>query len=168
MPVARTHPCRRRVIEDDQIDIARVIELVPAEFADAEHDEPAVLLRLVRIRERDEPLARRLAQQVAQRSAERRLGKAAERRGLLLEGPDTRQLGKRGDKCDAPLGDTQAPHHRRRIFAKILGFFDAGGDVVEQRVGTLLDKACQKGPFFNGDAGQKGAVAENRREQAFA
>ena len=38
----------------------------------------------------------------------------------------------------------------------------------EERVGTLLDKAGQKGPFFNGDAAQKGAVAENRREQAFA
>ena len=166
-PVARTHPRRRRVIEDDQIDIARVIELVPAEFANAEHDEPAVLLRLVRSRERDEPLARRLAQQVAQRRAQRRLGKAAERRGLLLEGPDARQLGERGDKCDAPLGDAQAPHHRRRIFAKIFGFFDAGGDFGEERVGTFLDKTGQEGPFFDRDAAQKGAVAENRREQAF-
>ena len=49
-PVPGGHPCRRRVIKDDQIDIARVIELVSAEFAHAEHDEPALLLRLVRSR----------------------------------------------------------------------------------------------------------------------
>src|SRR5205085_12034950 len=90
-PVARADPHQSRVIEDDQIDIARVIELVPAEFANAEHNKPAVLLGLVGVRERNDPLARRLAQQVAQRSAERRLGKAAERRGLLLEGPDARE-----------------------------------------------------------------------------
>ena len=167
-PSRALDPRRRRVIKDDQIDIARVIELVSAKLAHAEHDEPAALLGLVRIRERHEPLARRLAQQVAQRRAEHRLGKAAERRGLLLEGPNARQLRERGDERDAPLGDTQAPHHRRRIFAKIFGFFDVGGDFGEERVGTLLDKAGQEGPFFDRDAAQKGAVAENRREQAFA
>ena len=35
---------------------------MPTALANAEHDEPAVLLRLIRIRERDEPLPRRLAQ----------------------------------------------------------------------------------------------------------
>jgi hypothetical protein len=63
---------------------------------------------------------------------------------------------------------TQAPHHRRRIFAPIFGFFDACGDFGEERVGTLLDETGQEGPFFDRDAAQKGAVAENRREQAFA
>ena len=167
-PVARTHLRQRRLIEDDQIDIARVIELVPAEFADAEHDEPAVLLRLVRIGKRDQPLARGFAEQVAQRRAERRLGKSAERRGLLLEGPDTRQLGERGDKRDAPPRNSQAPHHRRRIFANIFGFFDVGGDLGEEWVGTFLDEPAQEGPFFDREAAQEGAVAENRREQAFA
>ena len=126
------------------------------------------MLRLVRIGKRDQPLARGLAEQVAQRRAERRLGKSAERRGLLVEGPDTRQLGERGDKRDAPPRNSQAPHHRRRIFANIFGFFDVGGDLGEEWVGTFLDEPAQEGPFFDREAAQKGAVAENRREQAFA
>ena len=88
--------------------------------------------------------------------------------GLLLEGPGAGKLGDRGEKRDTSLRDTQAPHQGRRIFAKIFGLFDAGGDFVKERVGPFLDKAGQEGPFFDCDAAQKGAVAENRREQAFA
>jgi hypothetical protein len=55
-----------------------------------------------------------------------------------------------------------------RAASKIFGFFDIGGDFGEERVGTFLDQTGQEVPFFDRDAAQKGTVAENRREQAFA
>ena len=164
--VVRRYPDHRRVIEKDQIDIARVIELIPAELAHAEHEKPAVLLRLVRDGEREEPFARRLAQEVAQRRAQRRFGKAAQRAGLLLEGPQPGKLGDGGEKRDAPLwqsaGAASAPPYLRQY----LRFFRRRRRFAENGSGAVLDKAGQKSPFFDGDAAQKGAVAENRREQA--
>ncbi len=166
--VARGHPQRVPVIQKDQIDIARIIELIAAEFSHAQHDQPALPLRLTRIQEGDEPFAGRLAQQVTQRCAQGRLREAAESCRLLLERPGTDKFRHRGDKCDATLGDSQARHHGRRLFAKICGPFDTSGDLGEERVGTFLEEAGQQGPFFDCDAAQKGAVAEHRRKQTFA
>ncbi len=47
------HPRPRGVVKQYQVDIARIVELAPAELAQAEHDQPAVALRIVRLRQGD-------------------------------------------------------------------------------------------------------------------
>ena len=103
---------------------------------------------------------------MAHRRADGRLGKPAERSGLLLQRPVAGQFGYRGEKRDATLGAAQAAHQGCRVFADIFGFFDSPGDFFENRVGALLDEAGQKDPFLDREAAQKGTVAENRREEA--
>src|SRR5215469_3235965 len=60
--VARAGPDPRCVVQNDQVDIARIIELISAEFSQAQHQKTAVLFGLVRIGKRDEPLSGRFAQ----------------------------------------------------------------------------------------------------------
>src|SRR6516162_7295749 len=83
--ITRTNARPGRVVKKDQIDIARIIELVSAELAHAEDDEPAVTLRLVQRRKADRAPVRCLTQQMAHGGPERPLGKSAEGAGLLLE-----------------------------------------------------------------------------------
>ena len=156
-----------RVVEKDQIDIARIIELGTAELSHPQHDQSAVLLRHTRIGKNGKPLARRLSQQVAQCCAQGRLGEAAESRSLLIERPSPRKFGHSSKKCDATLRHAQAPHQRLPVFAEISGLRDARGDLGKQRVGALIDEAAEESPFLDGDAAQIRAVAEDRRQQMF-
>jgi hypothetical protein len=162
--VARRNPDPSDIIQNDQIDIARIIQLVPPELSYSEHDEPAVALRFVWISQGEKPLASRLAQQVAQSCAQRRLSEATEGHGLPLERPSPGELRHGGKQCHAALSNPQTAHQRRDIFARIFGLLDTGGDFGEEWVRIFLDQAGQEGPFLDGDGAQKGAVAENRRE----
>ena len=105
---------------------------------------------------------------MAQRGPERRLGKPAEGTGLLLERPGANQFSHGGDKRDPAFGDPQAPHQRRRIFAKICGQFDGSSSLGEERVGSFLDQAGQECPLLDRHSAQKRTVAKDRREQALA
>jgi len=104
---------------------------------------------------------------MAQRGAECPVGEAAKGSHLLLERPGSDKLGYGGKQRHSALGDPQAPHQPRPIFAKISGHFDGSGDLVEERVGTFLDKTRQESPLLDRNVAQKRAVAKDRREQAF-
>ncbi len=59
---------------------------------------------------------------------------------------------------------------RRRITAAVSspgssGCFDRGGDLLEQRIGAVLDEAGQEPPFLDRNPAQERAVAEDRGEQ---
>ena len=80
-------PPGRRVIQKDQVDIARIVQLLPAELADAEHDQPAALLRIGRVERGRSRRSPPRPQQMAQRGAEGGFGEAAQRRHLAFERP---------------------------------------------------------------------------------
>ena len=105
---------------------------------------------------------------MAQRGPEHPLGEPGKGARLLLERPDADQFSHSGDKRDPAFGDPQAPHQRRRIFAKICGQFDGGSRIGEERVGTFLDEAGQECPVLDRHPAQKRTVAKDRREQALA
>ena len=166
--IAGGHMRPRRVIEKDQVDIARIIELATAELAHAEHDEPAVLLQPIGICRLDRAGAHRLAQQVPQGGADCSLGETAQRQGLLFQRPAAGKFGDRGEKGRAPPRNSEPPHQRRRIFAKISRLLDACGEAVEDGIGTGLDEAGQEGPFLYRGIRKERAVAEDCFEQTTA
>src|SRR5438132_2530982 len=155
------------VVEKDQIDIAGVVELVSSELPHAEDDQSAVSLRLVGADQGGAALTLRLTQEVTHHRAERRLGKTAQRRCLLLERPGADELGHGGEKRHSTLGDPQTLHQCRRIFAKIFGYLGGSGDLGEDRVGAFLDDAGEEPLFPDRDTAQKRTIAENRSKQAF-
>ena len=102
----RRSPCR--VVEQDEVDIARVIELAAAELAHAEDDQTALFRggrlggeELVRggLRSRW-PIGR----------IERRLGEPGQRLHLALEVPGAGDVGDRDHERDAAANDAQPAH----------------------------------------------------------
>jgi len=143
MPSPPTNLRTGRVVEKDQVDIARIIELVAPELPHSEDDQSAVALGVGGDRGGD-AFALRLTQEVAHRRAERCLGETAQRFHLLLERPGSGKLGHGGEKRHPTLGDAQAPHQRRRIFAKIFGDLDGGNGFGKDWIGAFLDDPCQE------------------------
>ena len=64
------------IVEDDEIDVARIVELARAVLAEREHHQAAARFnrRALRDRGASRPLARGSPQQKAQRRADRRVG----------------------------------------------------------------------------------------------
>ena len=161
--IARNRRCPRRVVEQDEVDITRVIELAAAQLAHAEHDQAAVL-NGGRIG-RDEAVRRGVAQHMMQRRVERRLGEAGQGLHLAFEIPGAGQVGGRdGQRHPAP-GDAQAPHQRRVSFEFRRRLARFGDEFLERRIGARFDEAGQERPFADRDTGQERAVAEHRREE---
>ena len=156
----------RSLIEKDQVDIARIIEFPAAKLAQSEDNQTAPRLGIVGIDQCDRTIGGGIAQQIAHRRADCRLGKAAERAHLLFKRPAPGNLGDRGKQGDMPLGDPQPPHQRRPIFAVIGVCLSRRDDFLEQRIGTFLDQTGQEIPFGDGEAPQERAVAEDRGKQA--
>ncbi len=166
--VARVDPRSRRIEKQDQVDIARIVELAGAELAHAEHDQPAIVLRIGRVREHDPAFCSGLAQQMAQRCTDRRFGKAAERCGLLFERPGAGKLGDRGQQRGAAFGDAQPPHQRRGVLAVVDRVIDRLYDPSEKRIRSIFDQSGQKLPLSDREPAKKGRVAKNRCQQPFA
>ena len=150
----------RRVIQKDQIDIARIVQLLAAELADDR-------ARSARCRAPDRPdrpgRSRRsrasVAQQVAQRGADRGVGEAAQRRHLAFERPASGKLGdapraarRGGARCAARASAAarSAPLSSRHS--------TAASDLLERRVGPFLDQPGQEIPFGDRDPAEKGLL----------
>ena len=52
------------------------------------------------------------------------------------------------------------------IFARVVGAFDLGRDLVEQRIGALGDETAEEPPFLDREPAEKRAVAKDRGQQA--
>ncbi len=89
MPGAR--PCSLGVVEHDEIDIARIVELMRAELAHAEDD--IALGRAVPRRADDLACVSRLAKQKADGLLDRCLGARAHGKQHLLGRPDAAKVG---------------------------------------------------------------------------
>ena len=81
------------VIEHDQIDIARIVELATAELAHAEDDPAAVLFRIGGVCRAELPGGGGFRQDQAHRRPEGGLGKIAECGGHGLDVPDAAEVG---------------------------------------------------------------------------
>src|SRR5262249_58128315 len=89
--------------------------LTGAQLAHAEHDEPALALRILRARKLDLSGVMGRAQQEAQRGAQARLGELGQRRGDTLERPPARYVRERHEQRGPALGYPEPTHERRPV-----------------------------------------------------
>ena len=96
--------CRRRVVEQHEVHIGRIIQFAGAELAHAEHREPAAACRIRRIGQAQLARVVRGAQQMRHGERQRGLRQIAQRRGDALERPDAADVGDGGGQRHDPLG----------------------------------------------------------------
>ena len=154
------------VVEQDQVDIARIVELGGAELAHTEREQARAALRLVRVRQRQFARLVQAAKQMPAGRAQRNLRELGECARHLLQRPDACNVGQRDGERHAPLGPAQAEHDVGRGF---LGEARAVGRLVVSRpVGGVRPRLHgQPGEFGIGNqaVAQIGAVGEHRGEE---
>ena len=99
--------CRRRVVEQHEVHIGRIIQFAGAELAHAEDREPPAACRIRRIGQAKFARVVRGAQQMRHGERQRGLRQIAQRRGDTLQRPDAADVGDGGGQRDDTLG---APH----------------------------------------------------------
>ncbi|ODR98443.1 hypothetical protein AUC68_08395 [Methyloceanibacter methanicus] len=82
-------PCPFGVVEHHEVDVGRVVQLHGAELAHGDHE---IAVRLVR---RDLPGGKGLAEQIADRGPDRRIGRFAQTGQRLGRRPDAAEIGER-------------------------------------------------------------------------
>ena len=147
-----------RVVEQDEVDIAGIVQLGGAELAHAEHGEAAPLRGRGGIGQADLACVMRGAQEMRDREAERRLGQRGERARHPLELPDAADIGDRGRQRHLPLGlaqrggDTVAARGGR-------GIGESGHGARHHGVGPARGQLAQARGLTQSEVGEIGAVA---------
>ena len=148
----------RRVEQDDQVDIAGIIQLERAELAHAEHDHAARSHGVFGVAQRKVALFAELAQRKIESGVDCVVGKAAERFGHLMQRPDATDIGKRRQQGDPPPCFSQVSHQCcAATVGKVLG-----KDGVEDRSRSRAQKSRDDIGFGESEFGQKRTVAEQR------
>jgi hypothetical protein len=151
------------VVEDDEIDVARVVQLARTQLAERQHEVAGLDLGFGGMRQADRPGGRRPAQQVAHGERDRGLRHGTQRSGDALQGPQAGDVGEADRQRGAPLGDPQARHELglldlaaqlvRQPLEKLVGYIRAAAQQVDREL-RILDHAVR----------EVGAVAEDRLE----
>ena len=105
---------RRRIVEQHEVDIGRIIQFTGAELAHAEDREPAAACRIRRIGQAQFARVVRGAQQVRDGERQRGLGQVAQRAGDALQRPDAADVGDGGGQRDDALGAAHRGGDRSR------------------------------------------------------
>ena len=162
VPAPVAQPLRRE--QDDQVEVARVVQLEGAKLAHAEHGDAGGRLRIGFAGELDLAALGGFHEGLVQRLADREVGEAAERVRDLLERPQIEDVGERHREGDLALVPAQRRHEAL-----------AG---AERRIPGLLDQCLDHpvGPIGHDRAHQIrlrqrrfpeiGAVPEDHRERA--
>ena len=156
---------RVRVVQQDEVDIAGVVQFAGAELAHAKHGEAAIALRRGGVGQAQ--MARLVPgqQQMRDRSLEGGLGKVAQCLRHAFERPQPADIGDRGGERDDPLGLAQrrreggARHagRQRGQHAQRLG---------RHMVGPQLQQIAQRGGFAQCQFRQIWRIAAERAQQA--
>ncbi len=108
-----------RVVEDDKIDIARIVEFISAVLAHRENGQSGRRLQRRAIALRQLCLGTRLAQHEPERAVNTSVGKLCQRPRHLLERPASGNIGQRNGERRAALGRAKAAH--RHSFGLAVG-----------------------------------------------
>ncbi len=165
-----------RVIEQDEVDIARIVEFAGPKLAHTEDNNAAVVLDLASVRRFDLASAGRALQQVANGNAESGIGEITEGGRHLVERPQSGDVDKADQQCGAALGGTQRAHQRRRIGRRHAVGVTAGGLMAlsvecvdqfgESGAGPVLKNRAKEVRLPQAAQRKEGRVAEDRLEQS--
>jgi hypothetical protein len=101
-------PGGRAVVNQNQVDIRRIIQLCRAQLSHGECDEPTVQIRPVNVLEPDVPGFVGRKKQMADREPQRCLSQFGKCPGHGFQRPDVADVRDRGDQCAHPLGLPQS------------------------------------------------------------
>ena len=96
--------------EDDEVDIARIVELARTELAHAEDDPAGVPGRVLGVRQRDLSRALGLGEHETRRRAGRCIGEGGQRRGHFHHVPHPAEIGERRQQGQLLPAAPEAPH----------------------------------------------------------
>ena len=125
-----------RIVENDEIDIAGVIQFAGAVLAHGEHHVAAVARGIVAVDTAEFSGARGIEKQPVDRGPQHGIGKARERRRHLVDGPDLSQIGKGDEKRGLCLGVAQC-HHDFRLGGERLRGVETGAERRQQIFGRV-------------------------------
>ena len=148
-----------RVVEHDEIDVARIVELVGAVFSHREHDEAGLGFETREIANVHEGTRSRLAQEKAKRRADRRVREQAQGARHLADAPEAGHIGQRHNQRHLALGPAQDRHGGGLVF-RVLGGPHGGLGAIESRARARAYDVRQRGRFACREACQERTVAE--------
>ena len=154
------------VVEHDQIDIAGIVQLAPAQLAHAEHDQAGAALGVLGMGQPQGAALGLAAQQEADGETDGGFRQQRQRTGHLLQRPGPSQVGHGRQQGTAALDRAQAGHQTAEI--GFLGQF--GPQIVHQPVeggiGAAVQHPPQQSRFLLQAMGEEGAVAEHAAQQS--
>ncbi len=125
------------VIEDDQVNVAGVVEFAGTELAHAENDEAGAFAWTLERWKDKIACGRRAAQQVIDGEPERALGEIGERAGDFLDLPAPGDVGQRDQERRAPARPAQ-DFHQLRILLGTRGLANQTVCQIGQDMGGIL------------------------------
>ncbi len=160
----RPKPGTRCVVEDDDVDVARIVELEGAELPHGDDEIALDGRRSVRLRVHLPRLAR-LAEEKRRRLLEHRVGGNTHGRERGLRRPDAAEIGKAGQQGDPVL---EAPQQRHGL-SGVLRFGDSFSQslprLCQMRVGIAQEAFCERGRIAERKGREIGRAGEGCREQ---
>ncbi len=152
------------VEEDDEIDVARIVELACAELAHGEHEEAAVALGRFGMFRREIARLSFRPQERAHRTRDTGLGEFRERGRHVGQRPGAPHIGKRHEH--GRLVARLAHHaHQSVDVTCVRRLFDAGNKALERSLRRLRKKAGEHGRLAQDHAREECTVAEETCEQ---
>jgi hypothetical protein len=156
------------VVQNDEIDIAGIIEFARPEFAHGQNDQPRPDRRLFRIGQHQQTRIAGLAQQMVGRELQRRLRQFTERAGHPFQRPCPGDVGQPDHQGGAPFGDPQPGHQPRHVaFAGQIPA-QVGDQFRHGNVPVRRQHAAGETDIGQQGLGQERAVAEHRFQQGAA
>jgi len=146
------------IVQQDEVDIAGIVQLARAELAHAEHGEAAVPFRFVGVGQTQFAAVVRGAQKICDRGVQGCLGEVGQRLGDALQVPHPADIGDGGDQGDDAFGGAQRGG-QLRVWRRR----GAGGDrrhgSLHRRLGSGAHAQAQRRRLAHREVGQVGAVA---------
>ena len=151
------------VIEDDEVDIARVVELPCPVLAHGEDHEAALGHGMGRIVDDQLATAAGLLDEMLDRALDGEVGEAGERLGDTLQGPGAAEVGEAHQQRHPPADPPQARHQPGAV-----GGVDGSGLGLERfpgAVGPMAEKVVQQVRLGRQRLGEERAAAEDAVQQ---
>lgn len=156
------------LVEDDEVDVARIVQLAAAELAQAEDDQAGPVLRRLRIRGPEPPGRHPLPEQRLDRPAHRGVREGRQGLGHRVEIPAAAEIGQRDQEgMFLPVG-AQPPADLAEVGVRPAGRADRalpGDDVPAGRVRRLFQQGDEPVRRPGGRPPEEGRVVREAEEQ---
>jgi hypothetical protein len=157
---------RSRIEEDDEIDIARIVELAGAVLAEGEHDEAAATSRIVRVGERDFPRCGCLGEKQVDGTADAGIREVGQGAGDLVHAPHAADIRERHGQCVQRSRLPQvAPGLRLRDARPPKELADFADEIALDRLGRMAGAACKPSRLRQRKLPQERRMIGNREQE---